>query len=61
MLSENITCAYKDKASFKKLEIKSECSYYLEARKKNRDFVRNRITWKLSDKSIITHKKFTTY
>ena len=44
MLSENITCAYKDKASFKKLEIKSECSYYLEARKKNRDFVRNRIT-----------------
>ena len=35
MLPENITCAFKNKASFIKLEIKSECSYYLEVRKKN--------------------------
>ena len=34
MFSENITCAFKNKASFKKLEIKSEFSYYLETRKK---------------------------
>ena len=33
MLQENITSAFKNKVSFIKLEIKSEC-YYLEARKK---------------------------
>ena len=40
-----------------KLEIKSECSYYLEAKKKIGNFVSNISTWNLSDKSIITHKK----
>ena len=35
MLPENITCAFKNKASFIKLEIKSEYSYYLDARTKN--------------------------
>ena len=44
MPSENITCAFENKASFIKSEIKSECSYYLEARKKNRDFISNLIT-----------------
>ena len=39
MLPENITCDFKNKAPFIKLEIKSECSYYLEDRKKNRDFI----------------------
>ena len=41
MLPENVTCAFKNKAkaSFIKLEIKSEGSLYLEARKKNRDFI----------------------
>ena len=43
--------------SFIKLEIKFECSYYLEARRKNQDFISNLITWNLSDKSIITYKK----
>ena len=37
MLPENITGAVKKKACFIK-------SYYLEARKKNRDFVNNLIT-----------------
>ena len=41
MFPENITGAVKKKACFIKLEIKS---YYLEARKKNRDFVNNLIT-----------------
>ena len=35
---------FKNKATFIKLEIESECSYYLEARKKNRDFLSNLIT-----------------
>ena len=60
MLLANITCTFKNKASFIKLETKSECSYYLEVRKKKRDFVTDLITWNLSDKSIIKHKKFTT-
>ena len=45
MSPENITCAFKNKASFIKLEIKYECSYYLETRKKNWGFVSNPITW----------------
>ena len=51
MLSENITCAFKNKVTFIKLEIKSECLYYLEARKKNQDFISNLVTWNASDKS----------
>ena len=51
--------AFKNKASFIILEIKSECCYYLEARKKNRDSISNLITWNLSDKSMTAHKKFT--
>ena len=43
MLPENITCAFKNKASFRKLDTKSECSYYLEARKRNQDFISNHI------------------
>ena len=35
---ENITCAFKNEASFVVSEIKSECSYYLEAKKKNQGF-----------------------
>ena len=50
MLPENITCAFKNKVSFLKLEIKYECSYYLETRKKSRDFISNLIVWNLSDK-----------
>ena len=34
MLPENIFCAFNNKASFIKLEKRSECFYYLEARKK---------------------------
>ena len=60
MLPENITCAFKNKAPFIKLEIKSEYSYYLDARTKNWDFISSLIWWNLSDKSIITHKKITT-
>ena len=56
----NITCAFKNQEPFKRLQIKSECFYYLGNRKKNRDFISNLITWNLSNKSIITHKKFTT-
>ena len=44
MLSANITCAFKNKVSFIKLDIKSEWSYYLEAKKKKRDFMSNLIT-----------------
>ena len=44
MLPENITCAFKNKASFMKLEIKSECSYYFEVRTRNRDVVNSLIT-----------------
>ena len=57
MLPYNITCAFKSKLSFIKLEIKSKCYYYVEAWKKNRDFISNLFTW---NKSIITHKSFTT-
>ena len=60
MLTENITFVFQNKTSFIKLEINSECSYYLAARKKNQDFISNVIKWNLTDKSIITHKKFTT-
>ena len=60
MLPENITCAFKNKASFIKLEIKSECFYYLEARWKIETGQVMFIRWNLSNKSIITHKKFTT-
>ena len=60
MLPENITCAFKNKMSLIKLEIKVECLYYLEARQKNHlsNFISN--TQNLSNKSIITYKKLTT-
>ena len=35
MLPDNITCTFKNKVPFIKLEIKSKYSYYLDARKKN--------------------------
>ena len=44
MLLENIACTFKNKVSFRKLDTKSGCSYYLEARKKNPDFMNNFIT-----------------
>ena len=47
MLPENITCAFKNKASFIKLEIKSECSYYFGSRTKNRHFINSLVTWNL--------------
>ena len=50
MLPENITCAFKNKASFQKLEIKFGFSYYPGARKKNWDFISNLIARDLSDK-----------
>ena len=43
MLPENITCAFKDKAFFIKLEIKFGYFYYLEAKTENRDFISNLI------------------
>ena len=55
MLWKHITCAFKNEAPFIKLEITSECSYYLQARKKNQDFISNLIAWKLCDRFIITH------
>ena len=33
MFPENITCIFKNEPSFIKLEIKYECSYYLEVKK----------------------------
>ena len=36
------------------------CSYYLVARKKNRDLINNLIPLNVRDKSFIAHKKFTT-
>ena len=59
MLPKNITCAFKNITSFIKLERKYECSYYLDARKKNGDIISNLIRWNQSDKSI-THKKLTS-
>ena len=55
-LPENITCAFKNNTSFIKLEKKPGCSYYLEARKKNPDFISNLNTRNLSNQSIITYK-----
>ena len=60
MLPDNITCAFKSKVSFIKLEIKSKYYYYVKAKKKNRDFINNLFTWNISNKSIITQKSFTT-
>ena len=57
MLPENIVCAFKNKASFIKLEIKSECFFYLEARNINGDFISNFITWNLSNKPTLVHIK----
>ena len=55
MLPESITCIFKNKTSFIKLQIKSGCSYYLKAREKNWYFISNFITWNFSNKSIVTH------
>ena len=41
---ENITYVFENKASFIKLEIKSKCSYYLEARKNKQNLISNLIT-----------------
>ena len=56
MLPGNIACPFMKKASFIILETNSECSYYLEAQKKNRNFISNFITWNLRDKSTIKQK-----
>ena len=62
MLPENITCAFKNKASFQKLEIKFGFSYYPGARKKNWDFISNLIARDLSDKIEMysTHNEGTS-
>ena len=57
MLSANIICPFKKKTSFIKLEIKSECFYYFEARKNKRDFISNLFK---RFKPVIKNKKFTT-
>ena len=39
MILDNIICTFKNKTSFVKLEVMVECSYYLEAIKKNGDLI----------------------
>ena len=62
MLPENITCAFKNKASFQKLEKKFGFSYYPGARKKKWDFISNLIARNLSDKIEMysTHNEGTS-
>ena len=59
MLPEKIIPAFKNEASFVKLEKNSKCSYYLE-RKIETSQETSLTTWNLSDKFNITHKEFTT-